>query len=119
MEDLAEVLRRDDKHADALFYQGLTYLDYLGDYDKAIQNYSLLIKLQPQNAGAHNNLGIAYERRGRRQDLQQAQKEFTAAIRYDPKTAKHLTNRSRVRTALGDYTGAQADKEEAERLTRN
>ena len=51
--------------ADANFYfmLGTSYLR-LEQYDKAVSNLVKGIKLNPDDAKAHNNLGIVYEKKG-------------------------------------------------------
>ena len=47
----------------------------------AIEHYKFATKLAPENAKAHNNLGVAYLQSGRK-DL--AETEFKEALRLNP-----------------------------------
>ncbi|MBX3085576.1 MAG: protein kinase [Anaerolineae bacterium] len=63
----------------ALNEAGLAALTKL-DYDTAIRDFQTAIQIEPANAAAHYNLGVAYEETGRIDD---AQAEYEAAIRYE------------------------------------
>jgi tetratricopeptide (TPR) repeat protein len=49
--------------------------------DKAITEYTKTIRLDPNNAAAYYNRGIAYSRK---EDYDQAIADFAEAIRLDP-----------------------------------
>lgn len=46
-------------------YASLAYaLDFFGDLDGAIEQYEIAVKLDPEDAVAHNNLGLLLEKKG-------------------------------------------------------
>ena len=53
-----------DLEAAALVDSGYEY-NSLGQYERAIQDFDEAIRLNPQNAGAYHNRGIAYGRIGK------------------------------------------------------
>lgn len=50
-------------HFKALFNRGFAY-DKLGEFDKAILDYSAAIELDDKNPYAYYNWGISYDRKG-------------------------------------------------------
>ena len=52
-----------------------------GDYDRAIADFGQVLQLEPKNAHAFNNLGLAYRSKG---DLDRAIADFDQAVRLDP-----------------------------------
>jgi len=53
-----------DLEAAALVDSGYEY-NSLGQYERAIQDFDEAIRLNPQNAGAYHNRGVAYGRIGK------------------------------------------------------
>ena len=51
-----------------------------GDLDRAIADFSKVAQLEPKNAQAFNNLGLAYRSKG---DLDRALASFEQAIKLD------------------------------------
>jgi tetratricopeptide (TPR) repeat protein len=78
----------------------------MGDYDRAIADYSKAIEVYPEHAGAYSNRGIAYERMG---DYDRAIADHSKAIGIDPRYAKAYNNRGSVYKAKLDYDRAIAD----------
>ncbi len=77
-----------------------------GDVEGAIAAYDRAIELDPRDAWAWNNRGIARRRLG---DLQGAVADYAQAIEVDPRFAGAWTNRAVARSELGDTEGALAD----------
>lgn len=73
------VSNSDQRSADDLNQAGLEALAAL-DYDAAIDQFQAAIALDPSLAGAHFNLGVAYEELG---DLQAAQAAYEQALEQD------------------------------------
>jgi len=51
------------------------------DWDAAVRHWSEAVRHNPGSAAAHNNLGVAYEKRG---DWDAARREYEEALRLDP-----------------------------------
>lgn len=84
--------------AESLFQQALE-LHQAGDVIGAIAAYQASLNLNPDNPGAHSNLGAAYVRLGR---YDEAIKEYRTAVEGDPKNATFLFN-----LGLAYYKSAQ------------
>ena len=70
-----------------------TALRAKGDLDGAIAEYREALRLNPNNALAHNGLGFALEKKG---DLRGALEEYRAATALDPKNANFKQNYERL-----------------------
>ncbi len=55
------------------------------EYDQAISDYNQAIKLNPQDSGAYNNRGLAYENTGQ---YDQAMKDYDKAEKLKRKIDK-------------------------------
>jgi tetratricopeptide (TPR) repeat protein len=87
-----------------------------GDPDQQIYYYSEAIRLQPDDAAAFYNRGIARDDTG---DLDGAIQDYTEAIRLQPDDATAFNNRGNARKAKGDRKRATLDYNEAKRLQRS
>ncbi|MEW6684696.1 MAG: DUF6340 family protein [Candidatus Edwardsbacteria bacterium] len=65
-----------------------------GLWDEAKQAWQQAVSLNPQNAAAHNNLGIAYEKMGK---IDQAEQEYQTALNLAPGNAECMKNLREVR----------------------
>jgi tetratricopeptide (TPR) repeat protein len=81
--------------------------------DKAIDNYSKAIKINPKFAKAYNNRGIAYIWK-KQYDLAIA--DFNKAIELDPKNGKAYNNRAIVYSYQGETDKARQDLHKAQSL---
>jgi Tfp pilus assembly protein PilF len=54
------------------------------NWDEAVRCWTKALEIAPNSAAAHNNLAVAYERRGA---WSEAAKEYEAAVRFDPQNA--------------------------------
>jgi tetratricopeptide (TPR) repeat protein len=84
-----------------------------GNYDRAIATLSEAIRLNPNDALAFSNRGLAYDRKG---GYDRAIADFNEAIRLDPKYAIAFRGRGVAYGNKGDYDRAIADFTEAIRL---
>ncbi|MBU4129014.1 tetratricopeptide repeat protein [bacterium] len=71
-----------------------------GLWDEAIEEWRYVAEKEPQNAWVHNNLGIAYEKKG---DFAQARKEYKKAIELNPEELRYKRNLENLKTAYDKY----------------
>ncbi|MGA2259776.1 MAG: tetratricopeptide repeat protein, partial [Thermoguttaceae bacterium] len=83
------------------------------EWDQAIACLSEVIRLDPKNAMAYNNRGVAYSFQG---DDDKALADLSEAIRLDPKCASAYGSRAGLYSARGDYDRALADASKALQL---
>ena len=76
------------------------------DYDKAIADYTTAIALNPQDADAYKNRGVAY---CWRRDYDKAIADYTTAIALNPQDADAYKNRGVAYRGQKDYDKAIAD----------
>ena len=76
------------------------------DYDKAIQDYDKAIALNPDDAIAYYNRGIAYGAKG---DYARVIHDYDKAIALNPDLAEAYNNRGNAYRAKGDYGRAIQD----------
>ena len=93
----------------AYTHRGLAY-SAKGDDDRAIQDYTQAIMLDPNYAQAYNNIGVAYKNKG---DYDRAIEDYTQAIMLNPGYAMAYGNRGiankykgDIKRAIEDYTQA-------------
>lgn len=102
--------RSGDPHvAHAHYNRGLAYQDR-NDFDSALADYTVAIRLNPTDFKAHNNRGNVYRARGQ---WDRAIADFDEALRLDSTHALIYTNRGNAYRDIGDYTRALADYDEA------
>jgi len=83
------------------------------DYDRAIQDLTEAIRLNPSDATAFNNRGADYRHK---QDYDRAIQDFDQAIRLNPSYAGAFYNRGRAYRDKKDYEHAIQDFDQAIRL---
>jgi len=83
------------------------------DYDRAIDDHSEAIRLNPRDAIAYNNRGLVHEDK---RQYDQAFSDYDQAIRIDPKYAYARSNRGDIYHIRGDYDRAIADYDQAIKL---
>ena len=87
-----------------------TYLQQSGYQDTAIAANQALIKLFPENAGPHNNLGISYINR---KNVALAEASFREALRVQPDHARAHTNLATLLSEQGKPAEAAGHYEQA------
>jgi tetratricopeptide (TPR) repeat protein len=80
------------------------------EYDRAISDSSVSIKLLPKGTLAYNNRGRAYQLKG---DLSRALADFSVAISHDTENPSAYINRASVYEAQGDKAAAIKDLKRA------
>jgi tetratricopeptide (TPR) repeat protein len=68
------------------------------DYDRAIEDYTEALRLNPNDAEAYNNRGVAYRHKG---DYDRAIADYEAALRINPNFAAARDNLAQARRARG------------------
>jgi len=68
-----------------------------GNHDDQVYYLEQAVKLCPDQARAHNDLGVAYYTRNRRHDRERAKSEFHAALRINPNYTVARNNLSHLR----------------------
>jgi len=81
-----------------------------GDYAKAIECYKDTVRLKPNSAKAHFNLGLAYDKAGY---TKEAIKSYEEVIRLDPKSSVTYCNLGFLYKGLGDSQKAIESFKEA------
>jgi tetratricopeptide (TPR) repeat protein len=86
------------------------------DAKGAIDNFSQVIKIDPQSAEAYNNRGAVRESTG---DTEGAIKDYTQALKINPQMAVAFNGRGNAKAAKNDLDGAIADFDQAIHLDPN
>ena len=85
-------------------------LDRAKNYKDAVEAFNKSIELNPQNANAYGNRGVAHYKLG---DNQQAINDYDKAIELNPQNAVAYYNRGAAYYALGNNQQAIRDRNEA------
>jgi tetratricopeptide (TPR) repeat protein len=100
---ISRLLRRKSKEkpmsAQEWFEQGFSIMHTSSDYQEAIRAFASFIQLEPANARAYLNRGMAYERIN---NMQQAIADYNKAIELVPKDAKAYYIRGVLLWRLGN-----------------
>jgi tetratricopeptide (TPR) repeat protein len=101
-------------NADFYFRRALNY-DRLGEYDKAIGDWTDVIRLKPEHSrdNPFEYRGDAYSRKG---DYERAIADYTESIRIHPNRIGTLKKRGDTYEILGQHDRAAADRAESNRL---
>ena len=78
-------------------------------WDEAIFRWQKAIARDPRSAAAHNNLAVAYEKKGLWDD---ARKEYEAALKLEPENPWVKSNYDRFRNHLEPDKGDDPEKRE-------
>ena len=83
---------------------------YRGEHERAIEEFSRAIQLNPTNSLAYHERGYTYSQLGK---YERAINDFTQAIQLDPFDASAYNYRGQVHLELSDYTQAIKDYTQA------
>ena len=100
----------------ALFANRCAELTNMQESDKAIEDCSQAIQLNPNGADAFSNRGGAYRAKGQ---YDRAIEDYSEAIRLDPNYANAFNNRGNTYNAKGQFDRAIEDFNQAIRLNPN
>lgn len=109
----SELIRRRPRQAKLYSARGYAYADK-GDYDSAIADLSMVIRLKPRDPEGYVSRAVVYSLY--KGDLDRAIADYTEAIKLDPKNDSHYKHRGDRYLTKGDYDRAIADYAEAIRL---
>ena len=106
-----EVLFKVQRHilAKLKVNRGSAYFD-LGEKEKAIEDFTRAVQIDPKLAMAYSNRGSAYFDLGQKE---KAIRDFTQAIQIDPKYANAYFNRGTAYSELGEKEKAVEDYTQA------
>ena len=76
-------------------------------WDEAIFRWKKAVQVNPESAAAHNNLAVAYEKKGL---LEEAEKEYETALKLDPKNSYIKANLENFKKNLASQ-GEEEKKE--------
>lgn len=105
LETLDAAILEDPDNASAYMQRGLLF-NHLEKEERAIADFSEVIRIAPESVDAYNFRGTLYYRRAQ---LDRALADFERAIAIAPEFAVLYFNRAYVRRDLGDLEGAIAD----------
>lgn len=77
-----------------------------GEFQKAVEEYTAILELEPRNTEAYGNRGLAYAQLG---EIALAIEDFSRLIEIDPEDAKAYYNRGIRYAQLEDFDRAIAD----------
>lgn len=97
------------------FLRGNAYYE-TGQYDRAIDEFSISLRLDPDNSPTYYNRGTAYFQKG---DYDKAIEDYNQAVEVDPKLQAAYYNRGTAHINKGDYNGAIEDLNHAIELNPN
>ena len=85
---------------------GVYYLAVSKNYDKAIENFSTLVKLYPSDAAAYNNLAVAYTNK---LDFPNASENGRKALEIYPRNRLYRSNYALYAMYAGDFKASSAE----------
>ncbi len=77
-------------------------------WDEAIFRWENIIRSNPDSAAAHNNLAVAYEKKGL---FDEAKKEYEIAIKIDPKNKYIISNYEKYLKNQNEKTEEKNEKQ--------
>ncbi|MCL2209101.1 MAG: tetratricopeptide repeat protein [Treponema sp.] len=111
IDDFSRAIVLNRNYVDALINRSHAYYN-TGNYEKAIEDCTSILRLEPQNAYIWNRRGSAWYHR---KNDDRAISDFTEAIRLKPDYAIAFNNRGNALHSKGEYDKAIADFETAKK----
>lgn len=105
IEELNYILTENPKHSTVLLTRGYNYLS-IRDYEKANEDFTLVIELMPNSLAGLRGKAIALEALDRRKE---ALSFYDKALEIDPEDADSLVGRSRLRMSDNNMEAAERD----------
>lgn len=81
-------------------------------WDEAIFRWKKAVDLDPDSAAAHNNLAVAYEKKGL---LEEAEKEYKLALELNPKNEYIQANYEKFKQGFEDTNEEKDEKKKDEK----
>jgi len=100
----------------ALFYLGMYYQEH-GKFKEAIENYSKIAELYPDNKRVYYNMGYIYL--VELEDFENAKIMFQEAVLINPRYVEAVYNLGRTQEAMGDYESARTQYKKSLELLPN
>lgn len=107
---VAKAVELAPKDSEALTLMGWLELEVKDDPEKAIEAYQRVVELKPDIAEAHNNLGVARQRKG---ELDQAVESFSRALDLKGDYVQALSNRGWALVNQDQWDAAEKDFDKA------
>ena len=104
-------IRINSRSEEALYGRAMWYQEHAHSFDKAIQDYTTITQINPNNKNAHFNLG--YVHYYYLKVYREAIKHYTNAINADPNYVDAYYNRGVCFETLGDIAAAKKDFEKS------
>jgi Flp pilus assembly protein TadD len=95
-------------------YDRAAELNRAGEHARALEVWREALRLEPDDARPHNNLGVTLTRLGRQRE---ALESYRRAIELDARYTSAHFNLGAAQWSLGDFAGALRSWEEAARLS--
>jgi Tfp pilus assembly protein PilF len=114
--DIGKALSLDPDHVEARTLRGWIALEVKRDYPAAIADYSRVAELKPDWPEAHNNLGVAWKKKG---EPEKAAASFNRALALRPEYGEAWSNLGWIHAEEKKWREARADFERALRFNPN
>lgn len=108
-----KALSLEPDHSEARTMLGWINLEVRRDYASAIEEYARVVALKPDSPEAHNNLGVAFRKKG---DWEKALENFKRALDLRADYSEAWSNRGWVYIEQKKWREARGDFEQALRL---
>jgi Tfp pilus assembly protein PilF len=108
--DIGKALSLDPDHVEARTLRGWIALEVKRDYPAAIADYSRVAELKPDWPEAHNNLGVAWKKKGH---PEKAAASFKRALALRPEYGEAWSNLGWIHAEEKKWREARADFEQA------
>jgi len=111
--DYTTSIRLDTTEPQTFLNRGSMYTDLLGKYDLGIQDFKRVLRINPENTAAMNNMGVAYFKKG---EYDSSIAQYNSSLEKNPKDGKIYYFRALVYAAKKEFDKAIADANTARQL---